>query len=80
VDGPGEGVTESAPLGSQGGWEAFRERQKVMWRDRPFRSMRRVASTVRTMDALRAPSAQGDGPSTIDLTHDAEYGAPRLLV
>jgi hypothetical protein len=28
----------------------------------------------------RAPSAQGDGPSTIDLTHDAEYGAPRLLV
>ena len=24
--------------------------------------------------------AQGDGPSTIDLMHDAEYGAPRLLV
>ena len=23
---------------------------------------------------------QGDGPSTMDLTHDAEYGAPRLLV
>jgi hypothetical protein len=35
----------SAPLGSQGGWEAFRERHKVMWRGRQFRSMRRVAST-----------------------------------
>jgi hypothetical protein len=36
----------SAPLGSQGGWEAFRERHKVMWRDQQSPSMRRVASTV----------------------------------
>jgi hypothetical protein len=35
----------SAPLGSQGGWEAFRERHKAMWRHQQFRSMRRVAST-----------------------------------
>jgi hypothetical protein len=27
-------------------WGAFRERHKVMWRDRQFRSMRRVVSTV----------------------------------
>ena len=32
---------------------AFRERHKVMWRDRQFRSMRRVASTVGTIDPLR---------------------------
>jgi hypothetical protein len=28
----------------------------------------------------RHASARVVGPSTIDLTHDAEYGAPRLLV
>jgi hypothetical protein len=27
----------------------------------------------------RMPLAQDEGPSTMDLTHDAEYGAPRLL-
>ena len=32
---------------------AFRERHKVMWRDRQFRSMRRVASTVGTIEPLR---------------------------
>ena len=37
------------------GWPrgAFRERHKVMWRDRQFRSMRRVASTVGTIEPLR---------------------------
>jgi len=32
---------------------AFRERHKVMWRNRQFRSMRRVASTVGTIEPLR---------------------------
>jgi hypothetical protein len=41
LDGPGEGITD------------FRERHKVMWRDRQFRSMRRVVSTVGTMEPLR---------------------------
>jgi hypothetical protein len=55
LDGPGEGITEAIalPWGSKGGWGAFRERHKVMWRDRQFRSMRRVVSTVGTMEPLR---------------------------
>jgi hypothetical protein len=58
LDGPGEGVTGAIAV--QGGWEAFRERHKVMWRGRQFRAMRRVASIVRNGErvcqhALRDP-------------------------
>jgi hypothetical protein len=33
-----------------------------------------------TREAACAHAVKGDAPSTIDLTHDAEYGAPFLLV
>jgi hypothetical protein len=51
---PREGVTGAIALPwALRGLGAFRERQKVMWRDRRFRSMRRVASTVGTVEPLR---------------------------
>ena len=54
LDGPGESVTGAIALPwALRGLGAFRERHKVMWRDRQFCSMRRVASTVGTIEPLR---------------------------
>jgi hypothetical protein len=49
----------SAPLGSQGGW-GFQGAPQIMWRGRQFRSMRRVASTVRNCSPCHSCRAFSD--------------------
>src|SRR5262245_22213697 len=58
----------------------LRSRKPSRTRSTPADSQRRAAEAGRHRGTLgEAKSPQGDGPSTIDLTHEAEYGAPRLL-